>query len=104
MNGDLINVDITIYRDGFHGDCSYTFEVGDDVDDRGRFLINATKQCLDEVIQRCGPNKPINLIGKYCEQFARNRGLNVIPAFVGHGIGSYFHGPPEILHFGNCEN
>lgn len=100
MNGDIINVDITIYRDGFHGDCSYTFSVGA-IDERAKFLIQSTKQCLDEVIVKCGPNKPINLIGKFCEKFANERGLNVVPAFIGHGIGKYFHGPPEILHFGN---
>ncbi|KAG4066691.1 hypothetical protein HA402_007327 [Bradysia odoriphaga] len=100
INGDIINVDITVFLNGYHGDCSQTFLVGD-VDDEGRFLVSSTKDCLDEAIRNCGPHVPFNRIGTVIERMANSKQLNVIPAFIGHGIGKYFHGPPEILHYEN---
>ncbi|KAJ6646083.1 Methionine aminopeptidase 1D, mitochondrial [Pseudolycoriella hygida] len=100
MDGDIINVDITVFYKGYHGDCSTTFLVGN-VDERGQFLVATTKACLTEAIKNCGPNVPFNRIGSVIERMAKKNQLNVIPAFVGHGIGRYFHGPPEILHYEN---
>lgn len=100
VDGDIINVDITVYYQGFHGDCSKTFLVGA-VDDRGKYLVESTEECLSNAIAICGPNVPLNLIGKTITNFAQQRGLNVLPQFIGHGIGSYFHGPPEVLPFDN---
>ncbi|TMW44646.1 hypothetical protein DOY81_010275 [Sarcophaga bullata] len=100
QDGDIINVDITVFFNGYHGDCSRTFVCGE-VDDRGRYLIEKTEQCLMECISLCKPNVNFNAIGGHVDKFCKNVGLNTIPAFIGHGIGSYFHGPPEILHFKN---
>ncbi|XP_041975150.1 methionine aminopeptidase 1D, mitochondrial isoform X2 [Aricia agestis] len=97
LSGDIINVDITVYYKGYHGDCSKTFLVGD-VDDRGLQLVNVTEECLDQAIKLCGPDVPFCEIGFRIYQHAKTNGLSVLPAFVGHGIGSYFHGPPEIHH------
>ncbi|XP_055377087.1 uncharacterized protein LOC129609192 [Condylostylus longicornis] len=99
-NGDIINIDITVFYNGFHGDCSKTFLVGD-VDERGKFLVKSTKECLYGAINICAPGVSYNKIGKYIQRFADSRNLKSIPAFIGHGIGSYFHGPPEILHYDN---
>ncbi|XP_055681077.1 methionine aminopeptidase A [Lutzomyia longipalpis] len=99
-DGDLINVDITVYHQGFHGDCSRTFLVGN-VDDLGRKLAKVAEECLMLGIEACGPNRMFSRIGSCIESHARKHGFSVIPAFIGHGIGSYFHGPPEILHFKN---
>lgn len=71
------------------------------VDEPGRFLVEIAEQCLLEAIDCCGPERPFNQIGRQIERTASKNGLNVVPAFIGHGIGTYFHGPPEILHFGN---
>lgn len=98
QDGDIINVDITVYLEGYHGDCSKTFNVGN-VDERGLFLVHKTEQCLYESINLCKPNVTFNSIGNFIDKFCREAGLNTIPAFIGHGIGSYFHGPPEILHY-----
>ena len=57
-NGDIINVDVTVYLDGFHGDCSDTFLVGD-VDEYAEKLVNITKECLEQGIQACGPGKKL---------------------------------------------
>lgn len=102
FDGDIINVDITVYYDGYHGDCSKTFLVGN-VDERGKYLVECTEECLNESIKLCGPGKPFNIIGKFIEAYTKEKNLNSIYAFIGHGIGSYFHGPPEILHFCNVD-
>ncbi|KAH8410643.1 hypothetical protein KR009_008470 [Drosophila setifemur] len=96
-DGDIINIDITVYLNGYHGDCSKTFLVGD-VDERGRFLVNATKSCLDQCISLCAPNLEFNKIGQFIQSYCEEHDLKSIASFIGHGIGSYFHGPPEIYH------
>ncbi|KAH8306735.1 hypothetical protein KR044_011620, partial [Drosophila immigrans] len=100
VDGDIINIDVTVYHNGCHGDCSETFLVGD-VDERGRFLVDATRECLLKCIALCGPGVPFNKIGKRIQQFCHENKLESVGAFIGHGIGSYFHGPPEIYHYAN---
>lgn len=100
MDGDIINIDITVFYNGYHGDCSRTVLVGD-VDERGRYLVESTEACLAESILCCGPGQPLYVIGKSIARFAKWKKLTVMPAFLGHGIGSYFHGPPDIYHFDN---
>ncbi|XP_063700516.1 methionine aminopeptidase 1D, mitochondrial [Culicoides brevitarsis] len=95
-DGDIINVDITVFFKGFHGDCSKTYLIGN-VDDRGKFLVESTEECLNAAIDICKPNKAINAIGTVIQDLAQKKNLNVFPHFTGHGIGSYFHGPPEII-------
>lgn len=100
QDGDIVNVDVTVYFNGHHGDCSKTFKVGN-VDERGCYLVEKTEECLDECIRLCRPNVELKVIGNFITKFCRQHELDIIPAFIGHGIGSYFHGPPEILHFKN---
>nr|CAH0101111.1 unnamed protein product [Daphnia galeata] len=100
MDGDIINVDVTVYLNGFHGDVSETFLVGD-VDEQGRELVDITKVCLDEAVAICHPGRPYKHIGAVIDTCARKHGFRVVPAFTGHGIGSYFHGAPDIYHFRN---
>ncbi|XP_030764007.1 methionine aminopeptidase 1D, mitochondrial [Sitophilus oryzae] len=100
-DGDIINVDITVFYNGYHGDCSKTFLVGD-VDDEGKKLVEATRVCLYEGIGVCKPEVHFRDIGYAIEKKASELGYNVIPAFLGHGIGHYFHGPPDIYHIRNA--
>jgi len=97
-DGDIINVDITVFFNGYHGDCSKTFMVGE-VDEAGRYLVEKTEECLNNCVALCRPDVPFNAIGRYISAFCQEKRLGIIPAFIGHGIGSYFHGPPEILHY-----
>ncbi|XP_059609398.1 methionine aminopeptidase 1D, mitochondrial [Phlebotomus argentipes] len=99
-DGDIINVDITVYFQGHHGDCSRTFLVGN-VDEIGQKLVRVAEECLIEGIAACGPNMKFSGIGKNIQNHAKRHKFCVVPAFIGHGIGSYFHGPPEVLHFKN---
>lgn len=97
--GDIINIDVSVYLNGYHGDCSRTFIAGQ-ADEASEFLVESTEECVLEAIKLCKPKAPFHIIGGYISWFCSRKALNVIPAFVGHGIGSYFHGPPEILHYG----
>lgn len=67
----------------------------------GQHLVTSTEQALEEAIRVCGPNQPFKLIGKAISKFAKKRRLSIVNSFIGHGIGSFFHGPPEILHYDN---
>lgn len=83
--------------DGYHGDCSKTYAVGN-VDDKGLHLIRATKECLNDAISVCCDGEYFCSIGQVISETARKFGYNVVPCFTGHGIGHYFHGPPDIYH------
>jgi len=101
-NGDIINVDITVYLDGYHGDTSKTFLVGD-VDDLGRELIDITEQALEAGINACSPLRPFKDIGRAIYNVVRDKDFSVSSAFTGHGIGSVFHSEPWIVHTLNDE-
>lgn len=100
VDGDIINVDVTLYFDGFHGDCSEMFLVGD-VDEKGRELVRRTYECMEKAIEICGPDVPFNKIGGVIEDHATKHGLNVVRNFCGHGISSVFHTTPNVLHYRN---
>ncbi|EFN82565.1 methionine aminopeptidase 1D, mitochondrial isoform X2 [Harpegnathos saltator] len=100
QDGDILNVDITVYLNGYHGDCSNMFQIGE-VDSEGKRLITITELCLKEAIQICKPNERFCNIGNVIEEIANKHNLSVIPACLGHGIGTYFHGAPDIYHFAN---
>lgn len=96
-NGDIVNVDVSVYFHGYHGDVSETFMVGD-VDDAGKNLLTIGKQSLMEGINVCKPGARFCDIGFAISEYANAQGYTVIPEITGHGIGSYFHGPPDIFH------
>ncbi|XP_055299080.1 methionine aminopeptidase 1D, mitochondrial [Sitodiplosis mosellana] len=100
VDGDIINVDITVFYNNYHGDCSRTFLIGN-VDALGRHLVKVTEECLHKGIEACGQNVPFKEIGAAIEDHALQNGLEVIKEFIGHGIGTYFHGKPEISHYRN---
>lgn len=87
-----------VYYNGYHGDCSKTFLIGD-VDEIGRHLVNITEECLYRAIEICGPNVPFSKIGHTIEDYANENNLQVLKEFIGHGIGTYFHGLPEVCHY-----
>ncbi|XP_053326477.1 methionine aminopeptidase 1D, mitochondrial isoform X2 [Spea bombifrons] len=100
QDGDIINIDVTVYSGGFHGDTSETFLVGN-VDAAGRKLVEIARRCRDEAIAKCRPGAPVSAIGNTISRIAEENDLRVCPHFVGHGIGSFFHGHPEIWHHAN---
>jgi methionyl aminopeptidase len=97
-NGDIVNVDVTLYLDGVHGDTSRMALVGE-VDAGSRELVEVTRECLDRGIAAVRPGRPVSDIGRAIQRHAEQRGFGVVRAFVGHGIGRRFHGPPMIPHY-----
>ena len=97
-DGDIVNVDVTVYRDGVHGDTNATFLVGR-VDARSKRLVQVTRECLDAAIGVVRPGVPVSEIGRAIEHHATEQGFFVVRTFVGHGIGEVFHGPPQVPHY-----
>jgi len=97
-NGDIVNLDVTIFLNGMHGDLSETVFVGE-VDDESKQLVRVTKECLMLGIAAVKPFAPINVIGKAIQAHAEKFGYGVVRAFVGHGIGEQFHMDPQVPHY-----
>lgn len=102
VDGDIINIDITLYHDGFHGDCSETFLVGD-VDERGKLLARKTYESMMAAIDICGPKVAVNRIGGVIEDHVTDHGFSVVRNFCGHGVNSVFHTTPNVVHYRNRE-
>uniref|UniRef100_H3D0J3 Methionine aminopeptidase n=1 Tax=Tetraodon nigroviridis TaxID=99883 RepID=H3D0J3_TETNG len=100
QNGDIVNIDVTVYLDGYHGDTSETFLVGE-VDEAGQRLVETARRCRDEAIAACTPGAKLSVIGNTISEIAQASGFQVCPYFIGHGIGSHFHCHPEIWHHAN---
>jgi methionyl aminopeptidase len=98
QDGDIINLDITAYREGVHGDCNATFLVGN-VSEEHKNLVAVTKECMMRGIAAVKPGKPISDVGKAIEEHAKKYKYGVVRAFVGHGIGEDFHGDIQVLHY-----
>jgi methionyl aminopeptidase len=96
-DGDIVNLDVTVYLDGMHGDCSATFLVGE-VDAEGRRLVQVARECLAKGIAAVRPGRPISDIGKAIEAHASRHGYGVVRAYCGHGIGESFHTSLQIAH------
>ena len=97
-DGDICNLDVTIYLDGVHGDTNATFLVGD-VDPESRRLVEVTRECLDLAISVVRPGQPFNEIGRAIQTHAEASGFGVVRSFVGHGIGQQFHTDLHVPHY-----
>ncbi len=97
-DGDIVNLDVTIFLDGMHGDCNATFFVGD-VDPESRKLVKVTHECMMLGIQAVKPGRPISDIGKAIEAHAHRHGYGVVRAYCGHGIAEKFHTSLQVPHY-----
>jgi len=98
-SGDILNIDVTVIVDGWHGDTSRMYEVGV-VEAPSRRLIMDTRTALKEAIALVKPGVFLGDIGAFIEDFALKRGYSVVKDYCGHGIGREFHCPPSVVHFG----
>jgi methionyl aminopeptidase len=98
QDGDIVNVDITAYIGGVHGDTNATFEVGT-VDEESHQLVERTREALDRAIKAVRPGRPINVIGRVIESYAKRFGYGVVRDFTGHGISTSFHTGLIIPHY-----
>ncbi|EMU4477290.1 TPA: type I methionyl aminopeptidase, partial [Neisseria gonorrhoeae] len=97
--GDIINIDLTIKKDGFHGDSSRMFTVGK-VSPIAQRLIDVTHASMMAGIEAVKPGATLGGVGYACQQVAENAGYSVVQEFCGHGIGRGFHEAPQVLHYG----
>jgi methionyl aminopeptidase len=122
LDGDICNVDVTVYHRGYHGDLNETFLVGDNVGKTARRLVNNTWECLQKAIQEGELNKEVQLkgvwlvdslvggvavkpgtkyrdIGNVIQKHAQSQGFSVVRSYCGHGIHRLFHTTPSIPHY-----
>ncbi len=97
-DGDIVNVDVTIYLDGVHGDTNATFPVGV-VDERSALLMIVTRECLGKAIDVVKPGALTHEIGAAIQKHAESEGFGVVRTFCGHAIGKEFHGDLSIPHY-----
>jgi len=98
MEGDIVNIDITAFKDGFHGDSNQTFLVGEVKEDI-RLLVERTRESLNRAIAVVAPGRQINIIGRTIEAYAKRFNYGVVRDFTGHGIGKAFHSGLVIPHY-----
>ncbi|HEY2693558.1 MAG TPA: type I methionyl aminopeptidase [Streptosporangiaceae bacterium] len=97
-DGDIVNVDITAFIGGVHGDTNATFLAGH-VDEESRLLVERTHEAMMRGIRAVAPGRPLNAIGRVIESYARRFGYGVVRDFTGHGIGTTFHSGLIVPHF-----
>ncbi len=98
-NGDIVNIDITVIKDGFHGDTSKMFAIGEP-SILARRLIKITQQALRQGIAQVRPGATLGDIGYAIQRFVEAQGCSVVREYCGHGIGREFHEEPQVLHYG----
>jgi len=97
--GDILNVDITVLKDGFHGDTSAMFLIGK-VETHAERLVRITQECLYRAIELVRPGARLGDIGHVIQQHAEGNYYSVVREYCGHGIGRQFHEEPQVLHYG----
>ncbi len=97
--GDILNIDITVIKDGYHGDCSRMFYVGEP-NIQARRLVDVTFECMWLGIRQVRPGARLGDIGAAIQAHAEKHGYSVVREFCGHGIGRKFHEEPQVLHYG----
>lgn len=102
QEGDVLNIDVTVFLGGHHGDTSRMFYVGE-VSSEAKRLCETTARALDAAVAICRPRVPFNKIGETIHAIADSEKLGVVKEFVGHGVGRVFHSNPVILHCRNRE-
>lgn len=98
QEGDIVNIDVTAYKNGVHGDTNATFLAGD-VSEEHRLLVARTKEAMMRGIKVAKPGREINVIGRVIESYANRFGYNVVRDFTGHGVGPTFHNGLVVLHY-----
>ena len=97
-DGDIVNIDVTAYIDGVHGDTNATFLAGD-VDEDVRLLVERTQEATMRAIKAVRPGRALNVVGRVIEAYAKRFGYGVVRDFTGHGIARSFHSGLVVLHY-----
>lgn len=100
-NGDIINIDVTVIKDGYHGDTSKMFAVGN-ISTAAERLIRITRECMFKGIDIVKPGIRLGDIGAVIQQHAEANHYSVVREYCGHGIGAVFHEEPQVMHYGTA--
>jgi methionyl aminopeptidase len=98
QDGDIVNIDVTAFIGGVHGDTNATFLAGD-VSEEDRLLVERTREAMMRAIKAVRPGRPLNVVGRVIESYAKRFGYGVVRDFTGHGIGHSFHSGLVVLHY-----
>ncbi|MBV8888586.1 MAG: type I methionyl aminopeptidase [Alphaproteobacteria bacterium] len=104
MEGDIVNIDVTVILEGWHGDTSRMFFVGERIPVKARKLVDATYEAMMHGIAVVRPGLRIGAIGDAIQRYAEGQRYSVVRDFCGHGVGRVFHDAPSILHYGRPED
>jgi len=99
-NGDILNIDVTVIVDGWHGDTSRMYFVGKDIPIKAKKLTQITYECMMMGIEKVKPEIHLGEIGFVIQNYAEKHGFSVVRDYCGHGIGKVFHAEPSVLHYG----
>lgn len=101
MDGDILNLDVTLYHGGFHGDLNETYYVGERAlaDEDSIRVVETARECLDRAITIVKPGMAIKDPGGVIEKYAKSKGCSVIKTYCGHGINQLFHCVPDVPHY-----
>jgi len=100
-DGDIVNIDVTVIKDGYHGDSSRMFLIGE-VSLQAKRLTQVTYECMWLGIEQVRPGAQLGDIGQVIQDHAQHHGYSVVREFCGHGIGEKFHEDPQVLHYGKA--
>jgi methionyl aminopeptidase len=100
LNGDIVNLDISTYKYGFHADLNETFAVGE-IPESSKFLIEKTYNALEMAISICKPGVMYREVGNVIGKYVEEHGLAVTRTYTGHGVGKLFHCAPNVPHYKN---
>lgn len=100
-NGDIINIDVTVIHEGYHGDTSKMYYVGEPAPHAKR-LVEVTQECLYKAIALVRPGCRLGDIGEVIQKYAESNYYSVVEEYCGHGIGKVFHEEPQVLHYGRA--
>jgi methionyl aminopeptidase len=97
-DGDLVKIDVTVFKNGVHGDNCMTFGCGE-LDQASTDLMNRTREAMNRAIAAVRPGRQINVIGRVIESYAKRFGYGIVRDYIGHGINTVFHSGLVVLHY-----
>ncbi len=100
IEGDILNIDVTVIVDGWHGDSSRMYLVGNKISVKAKRLVDVTYDCLMRGIEAVKPGATLGDIGHAIQEYAESQRFGVVTDFCGHGLGRKFHAPPSVMHVG----
>ncbi|CAL9738256.1 methionine aminopeptidase 1 [Monosporozyma servazzii] len=100
-DGDIVNLDVSLYYEGFHADLNETYYVGENFSKETINTVETARECLKLAIKLCKPGTTFQSLGDHIEKYATQNKTSVVRAFCGHGTGKFFHCPPDVPHYAN---